>query len=139
MLSDTLNTNEIKDRSGVECEFGRISVGPRQTEFALLTEVPARPTRMSIAHKEIGSGVGMRRRSVVRFDRTIAGQVDTSTDAKSSVYVVADLPVGNLTTYDIPKDMIANLLSFCATTGAATTVLFDGSGNGANALINGTL
>jgi hypothetical protein len=36
-------------------------------------------------------------------------------------------------------NVIAELLSFVATTGAATTVLFDGTGNGAQSLIQGTL
>jgi len=139
MLANTLNTNEIKDRAGVEQEFGRLSTSERQTEFALLTEVPAQPHRLSISHQEIGTGLAMRRRSVVRFDKVIPGQVDSTKTVKVSAYMVTDLPVGNLTTYNDAKDVVANLLSFSATTGAATTVLFDGTGNGANAAINGTL
>jgi hypothetical protein len=36
-------------------------------------------------------------------------------------------------------NVMAELMSFCATTGAATTVLFDGTGNGAATLLNGGL
>lgn len=139
MLSNTLNTSEIKDRSGTEVEFGRISTGVRTTEFAKLTESPALPHRLTISHTEIGSGVTKRRRSVVRFDLTVTGQVDTTTNVVASAYIVCDLPIGNLTDNYTAANVLANLLSFSATTGAATTVLFDGTGNGASALIQGTL
>jgi len=56
-----------------------------------------------------------------------------------SAYVVVDLPVGAMSANTESKHVLANLLSFCATTGAATTVLFDCTGNGAAALIDGSL
>lgn len=139
MLANTLNTNEIKDRAGVEVEFARISQGERKTEFAAIAETPSAPHRLNISHVEIGTGTDKRRRSLIRFDKTVSGQVDTTKSCTPAAYMVVDIPVGNLTSYDSVKDIIANLLSFCATTGAATTVLFDGTGNGASTAIGGSL
>jgi hypothetical protein len=56
-----------------------------------------------------------------------------------SAYVVVDLPVGNLATFDEPKAVLAELMSFCASLGASTTILYDCTGNGAASLINGSL
>lgn len=139
MLTNTLNTNEVKDSAGTEVEFSRLSTDARSTVFAQITETPALPHRISISHTEIGSGVDLRRRSVIRVDKTVNGQVDTTKPAKISPYVVIDIPIGNLTAYTEAKNALAELMSFLATTGAGTTVLFDCSGNGANALISGGL
>lgn len=139
MLSNTLNTNEIKNSSGTEVEFSRLSTVGRTTEFAQIAETPALPHRMSIAHSEIGSGLKKRRRSVVRFDKTIVSTVDNVTPVTVSTYTVLDSPVGAITTNAEPTNVLAELMSFLATTGAATTVLFNGTGYGADALLNGGL
>lgn len=139
MLANTLNTNEIKNAAGTEVEFSRLQTSGRTTEFAAIGESPSAPHRMSIRHAESGSGTEQRRRSVLRIDKTVAGQVDTTKACRNSFYIVGDLNIGNLTSLAEPKNVLAELLSFAATTGAATTVLFDCSGNGADALINGGL
>jgi hypothetical protein len=139
MLSNTLNTNEIKNAAGTEQEFGRLSTGPRQTEFSLLTESPSAPHRLSIAHQETGSGIRKRRRSVVRFDKTVVSTVDNVTPVTISAYAVLDAPVGALTANTELANVLANLNSFLSTTGAGTTVLFDGTGNGSAVLLAGGL
>lgn len=139
MLSNTLNTNEIKNSAGTEVEFHRLSTVGRSTEFAQITETPALPHRMSIAHQEIGSGIKRRRRSVVRFDKTIVSTVDSVTPVTISAYAVLDCPVGAITANTEPTNVVAELLSFCASLGASTTILYDGTGNGASALLNGGL
>jgi len=139
MLNLTLNTNEIKNAAGTEQEFGRLSTSERSAEYALLNEQFAYPHRISIKHTETGKGLELRRRSLIRVDKMVAGQVSASDPIKVSAYMVVDIPIGNMTTSVEVANVIANLLSFCATTGAATTVLFDGTGNGAQTLINGTL
>jgi hypothetical protein len=139
MLSNTLNTNEIKNAAGTEQEFGRLLINNRETEFSLLTESPSLPHRLSIKHQETGSGVNGRRRSVVRIDKTVMSTVDTTLPVTVSAYMVLDAPVGALVANTEMANTLANLLSFCATTGAATTVLFDGTGNGAVALLSGGL
>lgn len=138
-LPITLNTNEVKNSAGTEQEFGRLSQSDRALVFNLLTEAPNAPHRISISHQESGSGVTRRRRSVVRVDKSIAGQVLSTQIEKISAYVVIDAPVGNMTATAELANVIANLNSFLSTTGAGTTVLFDGTGNGSAALINGTL
>jgi len=137
MLNNTLNTNEVKDKAGAEVEFSRLMTNDRSTEFSQITETPAAPHRLKISHQEIGAGSTMRRRSVIRIDKTVTGV--SLKPVTVAGYIVLDAPVGDLATYDEPKNVIAELLSFCATTGAATTVLFDCTGNGANALVTGGL
>lgn len=137
MLNSTLNTNEIKKADGTEQEFSRLSQSDRQTEFALITETPSAPHRLNIKHVETGEGVAKRRRSLVRFDKTVTGQVDTTKSATISAYAVLDCPIGNLTAYTEAQNVLANLMSFLASTGATTTILYDCSGNGAATLING--
>lgn len=139
MIATTLNTNEIKNAAGTEVEFGRSSSEGRTVIYETLSVVPAMPHRLTVKHSETGSGTGLRRRSLVRFDKVIAGQVDTTAPCTVSFYAVADIPVGNMTALTEAQNVCAELMSFLATTGAATTVLFDCSGNGASALVNGTL
>lgn len=139
MLSNTLNTNEIKDKAGVEVEFTRLSTTDRSTVFAKVSETPSSPYRLTISHQESGTGMKKRRRSLVRFDKTSISGVDSITPITTSAYVVLDYPVGAATTQDEAANVLANIMSFCATTGAATTVLFDGTGNGARELLNGGL
>jgi hypothetical protein len=139
MLSNTLNTNEVKNSAGVEQEFTRLLTSDRKTEFALINEAPSARHRISIQHAETGSGLKLRRRSVVRVDKTVVSTVDLVTPVTVSAYVVLDAPVGALTTSAELANVIANLMSFCASTGATTTILFDGTGNGATALISGGL
>jgi len=137
MLTNTLNTNEVKIAAGTEVEFTRLSIGVRSTEFALIGENPALPHRLIISHQESGVGTSRRRRSVVRFEKSIAGHIDATAVIKGSAYLVLDNPIGNVTTAVLATDLIANLLSFCASLGASTTILYDGTGNGATALISG--
>lgn len=139
MLSNTLNTNEIKNASAAEVEFTRLSTSGRTTEYAVIGEAPGLKHRMSIRHQESGTGTDARRRSVIRFDKTIAGQIDATKASTSSFYIVGDINIGNLAAMAEPKNVLAELMSFVATTGAANTVLFDCTGNGADVLINGGL
>lgn len=135
----TLNTNEVKDAAGVEQEFGRIGSEGRQLTFALLSEVPSRPHRINIKHAESGSGISLRRRSLVRVDKSIVGQVDTTKIETVSAYIVVDAPIGNMTTTTEIANTVANLVSNVASKGATTTILYDGTGYGAEALIFGSL
>lgn len=137
MLTNTLNTNEVKNAAGTEVEFTRLSIGDRETVFAQVNENPALPNRLSIKHSESGSGVNKRRRSVVRFDKSSTSAVDLATTVQTSAYVVVDLPTGHLTTSAEPAAVLAYLMSFIASLGASTTILYDGTGNGAQCLIGG--
>lgn len=139
MLSNTLNTNEIKNSSGTEVEFGRLESNGRLTTYSALTETPNLPHRLTISHQENGEGLKKRRRSLIRFDKTSMSGVDATLPITTSAYIVLDHPVGASSSNAEAANVIAELLSFCATTGAATTVLFDGTGNGAATLLNGQL
>lgn len=137
MLSNTLVTNEIKNRSGTEVEFQRLSIGDRKTVFAPVADNPALPIRLTISHLESGNALTRRRRGLVRFDKTVVSTVDNVTPVTVSAYVVLDCPIGALTTTNDAADALAYLMSFCASLGASTTILYDGSGNGATALLTG--
>jgi hypothetical protein len=139
MLSNTLNNNEVKNAAGTEVEFSSLSVDQRRRVFAQVSENPSLPHRITISHEENGVGVKRRRRSVVRIDKTIISQVDSVTPVVITSYDVADIPVGHLTALNEVANVLAELQSFVSATGAASVILFDGTGNGASALINGSL
>jgi len=140
MLANTLNTNEIKNSSGAEVEFSRLSQGPdRTTVFAQISETPSAPHRLTIKHLETGKGLNLRRRSLVRFDKTVISTVDSETPVVVSAYAVLDSPVGAITANSEPANVLAELMSFLASLGASTTILFDGTGNGAATLLSGQL
>jgi hypothetical protein len=138
-LSNTLNTNEVKNSAGTEQEFQHRAQNDRRHEWALITETPALPHRLLISHQDIGAGLKARRRSVVRIDKTVMSTVDTTLPVVVSSYLVLDAPVGALLAMTEPTHVLANVLSFCASLGASTTILYDGTGNGAAALLAGTL
>jgi hypothetical protein len=139
MLTNTLNTNEVKDSAGAEIEFTRLSIADRSTVFAKISESPATPHRLAISHQESGAGLGKRRRSVVRVDKTVVSSVDSVTPVVVSAYIVLDTPVGALTVATEPTHVLAELMSFVASLGASTTILYDGTGNGAQVLLTGGL
>lgn len=140
MLANTLNTNEVKNAAGVEVEFSRLSQGPgRETVYAQVGEVLSRKHRLTIKHSETGDGMKMKRSSLVRFDKTVISDVDSVTPVNIEGYVVLRVPAGALVSPTEPANVLAEVMSFLATTGAATTVLFDGTGNGAKSLLNGDL
>jgi hypothetical protein len=74
---------------------------------------------------------------MLRFDKTNAGEVDVTTPQRNSSYCVVDRNIGNQTGDAEPKEVLANLMSMLATTGAASTVLFDCTGTGASNLLSG--
>jgi hypothetical protein len=137
MLATVLNTNEVKNAAGVEVEFERRFTDQSTLEFKAILETPASPHRLAVKHQETGVGSEKTRRSVIRIDKTVAGT--SGKPRVHSAYLVNVIPVGDIADYSEDKNVLAELLSFYATTGAGTTVLFDCSGNGASAAINGSL
>lgn len=139
MLSNVLNTNEVKNAAGVEVEFNRLSSNERSTEYAQITESPSSPHRLKVSHQEIGVGLKRRRRSMVRVDKTTISTVDNETPVTSSCYIVLDAPVGALTANTEMANVIAEVMSFCASNGADNIIKYDCTGNGAATLLNGGL
>jgi hypothetical protein len=137
MLSNTLVTNEVKDAAGSEIEFERVSMNGQSTIYRKASETIGLPHRLTISHSRSGSGKSTTRRSVVRFD--ITSENTAGDKVVDSAYLVLSVPEGVADDQNNGKKALANLLSFCATTGAGTTVLFDCSGLGAQALLNETL
>jgi len=139
MLSNTLVTNEVKNAAGTEEEFERSSMTDHATEYLRVGEIPSYPHRILISHQETGSGVNKRRRSMLKVKKTVAGQVDATQPMTCSVTTVADIPIGNMSSSSLPNDVMANSMSFLASLGASTTILYDCTGNGAKTLNAGTL
>jgi hypothetical protein len=139
MLPANLTTNEIKNSAGTEVEFLRQSLLPRGVIFAKSGESPSLIQRLTVSHQESGSGIRLVRRSLARVDYSSLSQVDLVTPITDTVYCVTQTNVGHHTDYVVPTHAMAYLLSFMASLGASTTILYDGTGNGAAALINGSL
>lgn len=139
MLPSNLNTNEVKDNAGTEQEFSRIISSERQLIFALVNEVPSKPHRITVSHLETGQGLTRRRRSLIRVDKSVSGEQLTTSIERISAYCVVDAPVGNLNAVTEITKTVANLVSFLASRGASTTILYDGTGCGSESLINGSL
>lgn len=136
MLPVNLTTNEVKNSAGTEVEFLRQSSPGTELKYRASGAAPNRDHDLKIAHSNTGSGIEEVRRSRVRFDKEVTGA--SGAVRTISMYQVAVIPVGDLADMTEAKNVQAELMSFCATTGAGTTVLFDCSGYGADALINGT-
>lgn len=139
MLSNTLNTNEVKNAAGVEVEFNHQDTEGRKRRFFQVGQTPSAPHLLTVSHQTSGSGMKARRRSLIRVDKTSISGVDSVTPITTSAYVVLDIPEGASSSSAVAADVLAELMSFVATTGAATTVLFNCTGNGADALLNGSL
>jgi hypothetical protein len=138
MLSNTLNTNEVKNASGTEVEFTHLDSDARSRVFAKISESPAYKHRISIKHQEAGAGIKRRRRSVVRVDLEVISSVDSTTPVTVSAMKILDAPVGALTSNTEMANALAELSSFCSTL-ATSTLLYDGTGNGDAALLAGSL
>lgn len=132
-----LTTNEVKNAAGSEVEFTRLLSADRNVLFAQSGEAPNREHRIKVSHQETGSGTKMVRRSLLRVDKTVDGA--DGAPVTISFYTVGVIPVGNIANYDEAKAVCAELGSLCFLTGADSTFLYDGSGYGAAALINGSL
>jgi hypothetical protein len=139
MLSDNLVTNEIKNSAGTEVEFTRLWIEGRTTEFHKIGEAQALPQILSIRHAETGSGIKRRRRSSVRFDYTVMSDVDVTVPITHTDYWIHDSPVGAFSANTYAVHNVSYLLSFMASLGATTTILYDGTGNGAQAVLIGGL
>jgi hypothetical protein len=137
MIPANLTTNEVKNAAGTEEEFLRQYTAERKLIFAKSGELPNLPHRLTISHVESGAGVDLVRRSLIRIDKTILGV--SGVPRTISTYEVTVIPVGDLAAYTEVKNAKANLMSFTASQGATTTILYDCTGYGADAATNGTL
>lgn len=139
-LPQNLNTNEVKDKTGTEKQYLFHDDPGRSIQYALDTALPSLPSILTIQHRDVGTpGTHThRRQSNVNLVDTFVSQVDNVTKGKVRVSITVDSPEGMLTSRDIVKDALAKVTSFVATTGT-NTFLYDGTGTGAAALINGTL
>jgi len=138
MLPDLLNTNQVKNAAGTELEFTRLSTNGRASEWGLITESPALPKRLKIQHLETGVGIKRVRRSNARVDFTVLSSVDSVTPVVCTASLVLVIPVGALVANTEAANALAALGSLVHTI-ATNTHVYDGTGNGAAALLAGAL
>jgi len=136
MLTSTLNTNEVKNSAGTEVEFGKLDNEGRKTIWAQKPESPSLIHRITINHSETGKSMKQRRRSVLRVDKTVISGVDSITPITVSAYIVLDAPVGAMSSIAEATNVLAELGSLAFTAGT-NVFLYDGSGNGCSALLDG--
>lgn len=139
MLPTNLTTNEVKNAAGTEVEFLRISTEGRSVTFAQSGEQPNLPFRLKVQHQEIGSGIKLRRRSNIRIEKTSVSSVDNVTPVQTIFSGTLDTPIGAVTSTAEGKAVLAAAMSFMASLGATTTILYDCTGNGAAALLDGSI
>lgn len=138
-LPSNLNTNEVKNASGTEVEFNRFGIDSLgRLVFRASSETPNLPNRLYIAHREVGEGINRRRESNITFRKTCAGVDTLATPVENVISLSLRFAVGNSDDTDEPQELLAYMMSFIASLGASTTILYDGTGNGASTLINGT-
>jgi hypothetical protein len=138
-LPTNLTTNEVKGSAGTEVEFNHLSAEGRKRIFALVSEVPSQQHRITVQHQEIGAGAKLRRRSNIRVDKVSISAVDSVTPVTSTASIVLDSPVGALLTNAEAKAVLAELGSLVYTLTGTATFLYDGTGNGAAALLDGSI
>jgi len=80
----------------------------------------------------------LRRRSLIRIDKTVVSGVDSETPITVSAYIVLDAPTGAMTSITEASNVLAEVCSFVSTLGT-NTHLYDGTGTGAAALLAGGL
>jgi hypothetical protein len=138
-LPTNLTTNEVKNSAGTEVEFLRKSTGPGNTVVFAVSGEANLKHRITVSSTESGTGIGRRRRSLIRVDKESISGVDAVTVAPDSAYMVVDRAVGAHTDDTHVENVTAELMSFCASLGASTTILYDCSGYGARAAIDGSI
>lgn len=136
MIPKVLNTNEVKSRAGVEVEFEQIDDQGRAVVYAKIGELPNAEEKLLVSHAESGSGTKQVRRSMAKVLIEEPG-VDGN-PVVTSWHLVGTIPVGNIANYDTAKECLARLGSFVFLDGSDSTFLYDGSGTGADSLLNGT-
>jgi len=144
-LPANLNTNEVKNSSGVELEFLR--VGPhksnptRSLEFQHSLEVPSSPFRIIFSHAEQGDERNNIRRSLFKTFYTVdaASLVDITIPSKIIATTVLQVPQGNLKDFVAVKNVMAAHGSCLMSRGVDSTILFNCTGIGAEVLTLGVL
>lgn len=136
MLPTVLNTNQVKSSAGVEVEFQQVDNQGRQVVYAKIGEAPNAEERILVSHQTTGSGAREVRRSMAASTFEEAGLDGSIVQWKAHLVLTA--PQGNIANYNGAKEVLARLGSFVFLTGADNTFVFNGSGTGADSLINGT-
>lgn len=139
MLPESLNTNQVKDSAGAEREFIHklyTNDGSKRI-FAASNEVYNLQHRLAIAHMELATGVDKRRRSMTQVIKEILG---VSGVKRKIVWTNSlEIPVGDLDSNDEVENVMAEGMSFVASDGSSTTILYNCTGSGALCLRDGSL
>lgn len=137
MLSDLLNTNEVKKSDSTEVEYERLETEGRSTTYCKIGESYATRDRFKVQHRESGKGAEVVRNSNITFTEDVIGLSGTVRPCKISITMT--IPVGDMSSDAPAKNVLSKGISFVASTGADNLIKYDGTGNGAKCLLNGTL
>lgn len=139
-FADTLNTNQIRNAAGAEVEFQHLLTGPGRVKvYAQTGETPSLRHRFTIQHREVGTGLRTVRQSNLKIDKDVVSQVNAVDTARITVSLRLDAPIGHLTSTTELANVLAEMATALATKGdVGATLLTDGTGYGAAALINGS-
>jgi hypothetical protein len=137
MLPLNLTTNEVKNQSGTEVEFGRIKANDRLVTYSKVGAAPNLDHTLSISHTVLGSGVDERRRTAILGYMEVTG----ASGAKRIIRVnhTYDIPIGDIASYTDVILLDAEVGSFTYLDGTGSTFLYAGTGTGASAAVNGTV
>jgi hypothetical protein len=138
-LPTNLTTNEVKNASGTEVEFLHFDAPPRGKIYHNAAVAPSEPQRIRFSHEESGISLKNKRRSLMETSIGVTGNDALGTPGKIVIRTVAEIPLGLLADFNDVAKAMAYHVSLLASQGASTTILYDGTGYGAAALINGTL
>lgn len=133
-----LQSSEVKNSAGTEVEFLHRELVGRKKVYAVKDEVPSRPHRITVQHEDIGAGLKLQRRSNFNTIKNVVSEVDEVTVVPIRISTTIQVPSGHLLTATETKNVIAEHMSFLASIGASTTILYDCTGYGAEVLANGS-
>lgn len=142
MLPDNLDTNQVRNRLGAEVEFvyqdgagGQFRVYKRKNGAPNLIET------ITVQHRTVGKGTERVRQSNISIVKEVVSDTDPTKRAIIRQSKSFWVPEGHLADLDDVKDVDAYMNTFCAQTSAGTSgvLVMDGTGLGAEALINGTI
>jgi hypothetical protein len=137
MLPNTLVTNEVKNASGVEQEFARQKEEGPSVQFVHKTAAPNLPHYIRFSHREVGKDAELRRQSVREVVKTVIGV--SGVQRKVIDRHTTDFPIGDLADMTEPKNVMAEGGSLDYTLTGTATFLYDGTGNGSSALLEGSI
>jgi len=137
MLNAILNNNEVRNAAGTAIIMQSQGTVGRTHTYTYVGSDPRLVTTLTIKHQEVGTGARLVRESLVAAETCSIG-ADGVTIVKSRAQLKVSAPIGAVNSMAPVTDAVAYLLSFVGTTGTST-LLYNGTGTGAAAVLAGAI